>query len=1048
MNQQTFKYDVFISYKHEPTDKKVAQYLQKALEQYKIPKEIQQKTGKKKIARVFRDEEELAVASDLSEEIEEQLRQTEFLLVVCSKKTKESIWVQREIQTFLKYRSRRYVLLVLVEGEPEEAFPKIILDGGEPLAADLRGNTDKEVLAAAQKSLPRIVAPILHCSYDELKQRHKAYQMKRIAWITGAIAAVSLLFGAYSIKQNIEIKENYTKKQENQSRYLAQTSKKLLESGDREAAMLVALAALPENEEDNSRPLVAEARMALENSLYLYREPLKSYILPYEKAAHPTELDDKPICYNGDTPYVMTKDGDGFLYVWNGETLESIGAWKEHPWRKALFSKNGMILADSGERYTKKEDDRLLFMDPVSGKVLWEKQPYTSDLYGYYWDYNENKDEVVLLQYDSTTDYTNPENSKVWVKITHISCYQGKETGWELEKQGERKPRYLSISPDGTKLAVLYYDSILMAEDAENELCIYDAQNGNLLFSREVNGWLDSSYAWLNEDLFAAGYSKAYSMGWSGDETEWKVEAYSISQGKVVWEYKDISLNLQDRMILEVMDVKDGNGKEETVVSVICNNLHVMLNRETGHCYNRMEAHNMIQNVIALDGKKQLLYFMQTGDVYLSGAYETYTFDPLWSYNYELGSQIISEVVKMDDIFYVTEGANLHTYKVAAEMNGVRLTEKESILKMEYSPEGKYFYSCVSDNQIFLYKSDSGEKIAQFTYYYGGGTSCFINENTLAYISGEGELVLYHIDEKKEQKIENVDLSYYQIRSLGKEKLLVWGNGQYYIFDGEGSPLYSFERKELKEVFGLPEDFYFQADEFIVTETERYALFIDRETGTLYAWDLAEEKPVNLPECADMLLAGQKQWGGFSKGFDRKCIRGDEIIFYGKDKMIRIYNLREGKITFQMETDGVGDQFVVFTPNGEHLVYINRVNQLRIVNRKTGEYTVAGLERLNQHGTAYFTFSKDGKELYVRSVEQISTPIMIFYEEEKPGVYMKQTEVSYCYGTNGEYMMIQDSGPLHLCKKYELDELIAFAKEKLDGRELTPEEKMEYLIDQ
>ena len=39
MNQQTFKYDVFISYKHEPTDKKVAQYLQKALEQYKIPKQ-------------------------------------------------------------------------------------------------------------------------------------------------------------------------------------------------------------------------------------------------------------------------------------------------------------------------------------------------------------------------------------------------------------------------------------------------------------------------------------------------------------------------------------------------------------------------------------------------------------------------------------------------------------------------------------------------------------------------------------------------------------------------------------------------------------------------------------------------------------------------------------------------------------------------------------------------------------------------------------------------------------------------------------------------
>ena len=33
-------------------------------------------------------------------------------------------------------------------------------------------------------------------------------------------------------------------------------------------------------------------------------------------------------------------------------------------------------------------------------------------------------------------------------------------------------------------------------------------------------------------------------------------------------------------------------------------------------------------------------------------------------------------------------------------------------------------------------------------------------------------------------------------------------------------------------------------------------------------------------------------------------------------------------------------------------------------------------------------------------------------------------------------------------KRKKIMKLIAFAKEKLDGRELTPEEKMEYLIDQ
>lgn len=60
-----FKYDVFISYKHAEIDSAVAGYLQRALEHYKIPREIRKKAHKKKISRVFRDREELGVGSDL-----------------------------------------------------------------------------------------------------------------------------------------------------------------------------------------------------------------------------------------------------------------------------------------------------------------------------------------------------------------------------------------------------------------------------------------------------------------------------------------------------------------------------------------------------------------------------------------------------------------------------------------------------------------------------------------------------------------------------------------------------------------------------------------------------------------------------------------------------------------------------------------------------------------------------------------------------------------------------------------------------------------------
>ena len=40
---ENYKHDIFISYKHEALDKAVAARLQKSLEHYKIPKEIQKK---------------------------------------------------------------------------------------------------------------------------------------------------------------------------------------------------------------------------------------------------------------------------------------------------------------------------------------------------------------------------------------------------------------------------------------------------------------------------------------------------------------------------------------------------------------------------------------------------------------------------------------------------------------------------------------------------------------------------------------------------------------------------------------------------------------------------------------------------------------------------------------------------------------------------------------------------------------------------------------------------------------------------------------------
>ena len=104
----------------------IASEIQKSLERFRIPKAIQKQTGKERFNRIFRDVEELPISSNLTEDLTEALRLSQFLIVICSYRTSESDWVKREIETFLELHdyNKQLVLTVLVEGEPDEVIPE------------------------------------------------------------------------------------------------------------------------------------------------------------------------------------------------------------------------------------------------------------------------------------------------------------------------------------------------------------------------------------------------------------------------------------------------------------------------------------------------------------------------------------------------------------------------------------------------------------------------------------------------------------------------------------------------------------------------------------------------------------------------------------------------------------------------------------------------------------------------------------------------------------------------------------------------------------
>ena len=242
------KFNAFISYRHVEPDIYVAKKLQQKLEHFKLPKSLRKKFPKERwrITRVFRDQDELPLADSLSEEIDEALKESEYLIAVCSPRYKESEWCKKEIEDYTKMYGLEKTLLVLVEGEPEDSFPenqlyrdKIIKDENgnteliredvEPLAADVRGTNNKERDKKIDDAVVRLAAMMYELDYDDLRRRHREQKIRRMAGIASICAGVFFVFGLVCLLLFMRI-NSLTKALENTNENLTQLNSQILEN--------------------------------------------------------------------------------------------------------------------------------------------------------------------------------------------------------------------------------------------------------------------------------------------------------------------------------------------------------------------------------------------------------------------------------------------------------------------------------------------------------------------------------------------------------------------------------------------------------------------------------------------------------------------------------------------------------------------------------------------------------------------------------------------------------------------------------------------------
>ncbi|MEM1296242.1 MAG: toll/interleukin-1 receptor domain-containing protein, partial [Verrucomicrobiota bacterium] len=247
----------FISYRHSDNDLKHDQgwatWLHRQIEHYTVQAELvgtQNDRGDiipERIYPVFRDEESLPADADLSRSITNALDRSRSLVVLCSPRATESVYVAQEITHFKKTKADR-VIAAIVAGEPgdpnQECFPQplrhpVRADGSldlsieeEPIAADFRlpeggeGRTSPQAYfkllranSVAVKEAKRraneygerlelmklkVIAGIIGVPLETLRDRDKARQLElarkraRVFAVISSVMALLLVAAAVS----------------------------------------------------------------------------------------------------------------------------------------------------------------------------------------------------------------------------------------------------------------------------------------------------------------------------------------------------------------------------------------------------------------------------------------------------------------------------------------------------------------------------------------------------------------------------------------------------------------------------------------------------------------------------------------------------------------------------------------------------------------------------------------------------------------------------------------------------------------------------------
>lgn len=211
--ERQYKYFAFISYNSKDTEwgKKV----QRKLEGYRMPSTLCSEHGwkRKPLKPVFFAPTDIQPGG-LTAELQERLKASRNLIVICSPNSARSKWVGAEIAYFHSLGRTENIHFFIVDGVPHsgnedtECFNPVVETLGLPeiLGANIHEKVSPWPWINRERAYVQLITKLLGVEFDSIWQRHKRLMIEKMtAWIIGACAVIAALLCVWINNQPVDI---------------------------------------------------------------------------------------------------------------------------------------------------------------------------------------------------------------------------------------------------------------------------------------------------------------------------------------------------------------------------------------------------------------------------------------------------------------------------------------------------------------------------------------------------------------------------------------------------------------------------------------------------------------------------------------------------------------------------------------------------------------------------------------------------------------------------------------------------------------------------